>query len=337
MQFGKTKNHRTTKSQVNNQSDKTKKVKSHRKNIKLYLIAFVLLILLFSYFVSVFSYTETLLSRYSSLSNNCKNIQKSLFSSTLQIQVNDKYEINSVMLDVIYNNQSKSISLDNVIFDIDNNGTKGSLRDYAKATNIFLDKKKIYEYFSNLFYRKFRVKIDYVFIVRSSSDLRNYLDELFLGKYFELFNSSTESIVFIEGDVCKASLEEYWKLLNESQNKGVIKPASFTSYAEIFDLKDLRKEQIRIFVTNKTGSESEGRRFVSMLEGYGLNVVKLEYKGEVEKTSQIFINKDEINETISLSVVKYLISNQVNEIKISTKINVFADFEIIIGEDIVTI
>jgi hypothetical protein len=215
-------------------------------------------------------------------------------------------------------------------------GTIGTFQEYSKNLNVFLDKKKIYSYFSNLFFNRFKIKIDSLFITSKDVILAKYLEDIEQGKYYKFFNS-VQSEIWVEGDLCANNLSKLWQKYSRSINKGNLSLTEIKSISDLFDMSDIKKEQIRILVTNKTGSESEGRRFSSLLTAYGLNVVKLDYKGEVERKTYINLNKPEYINSRSISVLEYLVSNQVSNMQINTKTNVFSDLEIVIGEDIVTL
>lgn len=265
---------------------------------------------------------------------SCKpyNPNQSLIASFVSIDLNNDQSIKNIYLNIFNSKNKYSLNLNNYRIEIDNSGSKGTIIDYIKINNLFLDKKTLFKYLSTTLLRQLYVKIDYV-LIGQNIDVKdiNQQNSLF---YQYLFNQLAEDSFDyqITTDICKDS---FYKLLQTYYDETpTVNTADYQdNFLNNFDFSEIRKEQIRIYLNNRSGVEGWGDFYNDLMQEYGLNIVKLDNSvGATLKTS-ISIDDNNLKDTNTLKMIKYLLNNQVSDIDVNTQSNIFSDIYIELGED----
>lgn len=312
-----------------------------RKKImqKVYLFVGVLALTLFfigSIFIWVKSnqYKDLLNSKISYLDNSCKIYQSDIINTFLTIELDKSQNIREIYLNIFDKEKKISFAITNYKFIIDNAGTEGTLIDYIRLNNLFLDKTTLFKNLSSTLVRQLFVKIDFVIILdnqKSPKDIKE-LDGFFYQYLFDQLAAEKLEYQLIT-DLCKDSIKKIFEdFYSTNTNGSEIRDFNATALSN-FDFSDIRKEQLRIYINNRSGVENLGEFYRTLFQGYGLNVVKLDNSlGESPKTS-IAIDDSSINGTNTLMMTKYLLNNQIGNIDVNTQTNIFSNIYIELGED----
>lgn len=264
----------------------------------------------------------------------CKpyNPNQSLITSFVSIDLGNDQAIKNIYLNIFDSKNKYSLNLNNYRIEIDNSGSKGTIIDYIKINNLFLDKKTLFKYLSTTLLRQLYIKIDYVLIgqninVKDISEQNNLF-------YQYLFNQLAEDSFDyqITTDICKDS---FYQLLQTYYDEipTVTTEDYQDNFLSNFDFSEIRKEQVRIYLNNRSGVEGWGNFYRDLMQGYGLNIVKLDNSVGATLRTSISIDDNNLKDTNTLKMIKYLLNNQVSDIDVNTQTNIFSDIYIELGED----
>jgi hypothetical protein len=265
---------------------------------------------------------------------SCRKYEYKLINSLLYIQEDENGELKDALLYLYSGNSKYTLSLNNYIFDIDNLGTQGTLKDFINTNNIFLDKKSVFKYLSNFFYRKFYIKLDSVVISNNSSTLNDYYKINSVNFILKAFHNKDQLSNFsFYTDLCNDDLSSMLRvffspvLTNHSFDY-----SSDIKIKDLFDLDSIKKEQVRIQILNSSGVDNWGNFMAKIFDNYGLNIVKIDSSNEVSSETKVLIDREELKNTNTVDILEYILSN--NSISdISTQESIYSDIYIILGQD----
>lgn len=293
-------------------------------------------------FIKVNEYDSALLRRISNLDiNYCKEYEVEKNEGILILTLNDSTHLKTAIFNFFVPTETVAYGFDftNYEFAIDMAGTKGNLQKYIEINNVFLDRKSIFKYLSNLFYREFSIKVDKVVVQNTEGSLNEY-SELYTADLYSKFNPKKgfEKNISIDTDICKSSWNTFVSEFSKKSKNSVVEDyQNNKKISDLFTFNTIKKEQLRIQINNLTGLDRAGSDFADTLQGYGLNVVKVDYNKESKKNTVIYIDRESLKTTQTLLVLKYIIENQIPNPEIKIQNSIFADIYIDMGEDLLAV
>lgn len=267
-------------------------------------------------------------------SAKCKDFSHSEVNSFLSIDIDKAENIKDIRLNLFSNERYYSYGIKDYVFLIDNGGTEGKIEEYIRVNNLFLDKKTLFKYLASLISRQLFIKVDYIIITKGEIKLDDYnkIRNSYIQTLFDPSALKTDSFQ-IYTDICQGTFDSAIDsfFLNESR----INRRDFNSskIKDLFELTNIKKEQLRVHINNKTGVTGWGKYYEEYLESYGLNVVKLDNSSSVTNKTTVSVDNESIKSSNTLRMVRYLVNNEVADIDVNTQTNIFSNVYIELGED----
>ncbi len=329
------KNKKTSKSLSQREKNQVRKIRQ-----KIYLIAgssLGIILVIFSGFVLFrFSEFNTKIENKISLidqSSNCKKYIQNNINSFITVNLDSAERVKSISLNLFDREKAYSFDLSKYEFQIDNGGNTGTINDYIRINNLFLDKKTLFQNLSNILIRQAYIKVDYIIISKGTLGVN---DAANIRSDFWRYVLSTDALPAdfeISSDICKDDLQKLFDDFYMSEKNIQQRMFREASIGELFPLTDIRKEQLRVYLNNKTGAATWGEFYEKLLEGYGINVVKLDNSLTTNKKTVISVDDENLRGSRTFNMIKYILGNQVENVDVNTQTNIFSDIYIELGED----
>jgi hypothetical protein len=325
---------------VKKRNNSIKKSKNHPLNFKLvYKFSIFILVMLGIFFTAQYiskaqTFNEKLKTVISNLDKDCKSFNENQgLKSLLNITVSNNQNIKSVHVYFYDKNNLLDLDFTNIEFAIDKSGTKGNFQKYITNNNVYLSDKEIYKNVSNLFLSQFLINVDHVVVNNENYGLKEYVNDK---ASLEVSYESGKSLISpIQTDLC---IESWDKFINDFNREMVYKKSlaysSNFKLSDYFDFLQIRKEQIRVHINNKTGVESYGGQFSQLLKNYGVNVIKIDNSTSTTTVSSILVDDQNIMNTESLNQIRYLAKGIGATPSTQSFNNIFADVYIELGQDL---
>lgn len=287
-------------------------------------------------FMKVRAFDQNLENTVNQLKGNCKKYDRERpLNSYLFIGIDINKKIHEADFVVYDRERLYVMKFKEVEFRIDKGGTRGTLQNYIDSNNIFIDEDSILANLSNLFLREFKLKVDHIVVGEDG-----YRIEDFINKRNQPIPTKIRALkkpfdTFIKTDICRESWNTFVSdFTDSSRMKKNIMYSANTKIADLFFFSDLKKEQVRIHLTNKTGVDQWGRFTTTLFENYGLHVVKVDMPNETSTTSKIYIDEESLRNSATLRQIKYLTDNLVTDPGVDNKVSIFSDVGMEIGQDL---
>jgi hypothetical protein len=287
-------------------------------------------------FLKVRAFDSALEQTIMQLEGSCKDysLTKSL-NAVLLVTIDQTNTLKKAEY-VVYDEEKKyAIDFTGITFAIDKGGTQGTLKDYIKANNIFLEEEKILGNLSNLFLREFYLKVDHIVVSRDGFGVTDFIAKRRMTVVTKLRDLNKPITHTIKTDICRNSWTAFIEdLISEKRVTKQINYSDKTRITDLFFFGDLRKEQIRIHINNRTGVDHWGRYLTRLFESYGLNVVKIDNDITSSPKSKIYIDDNSLRNSATLQQIGYLINNMNENPLIENKGSIYSDIDIEVGQDL---
>jgi hypothetical protein len=317
-----------------------KSLKKNKRIDKKFIILFSLIIVIITLFSSSIyflikqnQYQNNLLSRITEIidqNNQCRVLNKDQ-ASFLNFYFDENGKIINFNLSIYKKSNLYINNLMNLNFRLDNQGNIGNISDYFDINKYFSNKEQLYKSISSRISRELKVKIDFTFSIEGLSsleELKNYNDDF----YNYLFSGSNHTFKIISS-VCKKDVQS---ILQDKSNfftkRNMLELRGSRLDNSLLTIEEVKFEQLRVHIDNRTGVESYGEIFKEYLSNYGINVVKIDYASQMQKESEILIIDSYINDTDTFKQLMYLTDGRLR-ISQDDNINIFSDIYIVLGED----
>lgn len=320
---------------------KSKNSRNHSNILKkIYIVVLSALIIVFcisSYYLYIINnkFEASLTDRISLLEGEkCSEYKKSNVYTFLDIEFHDN-AVKSTNLRLFSNGIRYKINFDEFTFSIDSGGTKGTVADLIRSNSYFVNKDRIFQNLKNWFYRDFKIKVDGIFVTNENNTLEKY-SQYYKYNIIQRFEFDYDKLnsINIKSDLCAESVNELISdyFINSSNREKSIKFNNNLQIKDLFIFDDIKKEQVRIQISNATGVGNWGDLIESIFTSYGLNVVKVDFQNEVIDKTSISIDKESLKNSVTISQVQYLLlSERSGEMKVEESL--FADVYITLGVD----
>jgi hypothetical protein len=275
---------------------------------------------------------------YIHLSKTCDKYttQNTGIKSVLVLNFDSSEQVNSVILNLY--NKDKVVKLDfsDVRFNIDKSSKTGSFKEYFQNNNLYMDTQKASDNLFNLFLKEFSLKVDYIFLGDETFNLDPFLTTI----QPTIFNKivGTTRVKADSGKVysnlCRDNLYNLSiDYLKEGRRVIEAKYSTKTDLSSYFSFTDIKKEQARIHISNKSGVEGWGSVMKEILENYGITVVKVDDSSEAVNTNHIYFENKDLESSATSNQIKSLISHDSKETETSIRESIFADVYLELGRD----
>lgn len=314
---------------------KKKEVFSHNKTSKKLLLIGFTSLLIFSSFNAyhAFSKENTILTKnvkITPIGEECQNI---LFDKTIRTLIHiTKGETEHVeRTELIAYNESSRVSFDlsETKLIIDKANTRGTLNDYFLRQEIFLKKDALLKNLDELISLNFGIRLNYIISADSTIKLEPMRNNSFISQVFSPAKARElegQVLTNICQDTLDKDLNSIFNINTDYKRDQELKNQLFT-YLKGTDIK---KEQLRIHINNKTGVETVGEELTKLLENYGLKVTKVDFSKDYQQSTRIFCKNQDCSNTVSIQQIQDLLHT--NDAIVSPK-TIFGDVYIEVGQD----
>jgi hypothetical protein len=313
---------------------RSKKVLSLVLNRSVY--AFIALLVLISslyLLLKVRSNTNALDNNISNTGFVCNDYKPdAVLNSVLRVKKDKAGNLSDFNL-IIYNkDKAVSVNFNDTTFNIDKNGKVGTLKEYFNLNKTYLSEDLLVKNLPNLFLSEFYIKVDNL-ILESGYRFDTYMMQKDAPFYSKL--SSTKKISEtdkIKTTVCTKSwsdfMNDYTKVIK--WNNTNINYKDDFKVVDYFLMSEVKKEQIRVQIINKSGVENLGIFYQRFMENYGINIVKNDESTDVISKTHITQDNTKNTNKNTVGYVQYVLGR---EGKVEDAANLFSDLSVELGQD----